>query len=191
VYSAFGVGLVRLQLGFKHDPDSRTETLLEAIFLALNPVEPPIVPPVQEGPNETDTALALFCTGYLLCFLAALFATWAKRYLSNYLRHKGGSLIERCQDRQCKFDALKKWRFDLFLKVPMALVLIALPLLICGLCQRICVLDSSALYILILLAVPGVAIGSTFVMSPSEFAARPHNLSPTSFSKACKESTTS
>jgi len=191
VYSAFGMGLVRLQLGFKHNPDSCAESLLEAILLALNPVEPPTVPPVQEGPNETDITLALFYAGSLLCFLAALLATWAKWYLSSYLLHKGESLIERCQDRQRKFDALKKWRFDLCLKSPMVMVLIALPLLICGLCQRMCFLDPSVLYILILLAVPGVVIGSPFVTSPSEFAARPRDFSPTSFSKARKESTTS
>jgi len=49
--------------------------------------------------------------------------------------HGGGSLIERCVDLQRKFDGLEKWRSDLVLKSPMAMLLVALALLVYGVCQ--------------------------------------------------------
>ena len=192
VYLAIGLGLVRLQSGFGPDPDSRTEALrlLEAILTNLNPARAPVAPPVQEAPNQIDPAFALFYIGSFLCLLAAFLALSAKRCLSSYLQPKGGPLIERCMNRQRKFNVLKKWRFDLFLKSPMVTTLIALPLLICGLCQRTCHLDSSVLYILVLLAVPGVVFGSIVIASPSEFATRPHKLPSTPLSKFWKGSIT-
>ena len=106
-----------------------------------------VVSPAQEAPNGIDIAFALFFASSLHCIFAAIFAILLKQCLANYLVHKGESLIERCRDRQRKFDALEEWRFDLFLKIPRVLLLIALPLLICGLCQLILCLDLPAPYV--------------------------------------------
>jgi len=65
-----------------------------------------------------------------------LIAILVKQCLANYLLHKGGSLTERCRDRQRKFDTFEEWRFDLLLRTPMVMLLIALSLLICGVCRR-------------------------------------------------------
>ena len=112
----------------------------------------------KSEPNGIDIAVAFFTASFLYCVFAALFAMSAKRRLANYSLHKGESLIERCRDRQRKFDALNRRQFDLFLRVPVTVLLIAFLLLLCGLCQRIRCLNPSIPYILIPLAMPGIAI---------------------------------
>jgi len=56
-----------------------------------------------------------------------------KQRLNWYLRHTGGSMIERCGDRQRKFDGLEKWPFRLFVESLPIMLQIALLLLTCGL----------------------------------------------------------
>ena len=68
-----------------------------------------------------------------MSLLAAFVAMLGKQWLSRYLRHTGGSAIERCSDRQRKFDALKKWPFHFFISGLPILLQIALLLLACGL----------------------------------------------------------
>ena len=43
----------------------------------------------------------------LMSLLAAFIAMLGKQWLNRYLRHTGGSVIERCGDRQRKFDGLR------------------------------------------------------------------------------------
>ena len=107
---------------------------------------------------EAGTAAELFCSSSLLCVYAAIIAIWAKRGLSSYLRRKGWSLVERCRDRQRKFDALQKWRPELCYKLPMVILLIGLSLLTCATWKRVWYTDSPVLNVLIFLAVPGVVV---------------------------------
>lgn len=164
LYSAIGAKLALSHARFKPNPDDQATGLF-----APNPGDTTVVPPTQEVPNRIDITVALFYTSSLLCVFAALFAMLVKRCLSNYLRHEGGSLIERCKDRQRKFDALEKWRFDLFVKSPMVMLLVALPLLIFGLFQRMWYLYPSVSYALIPLAVPGVAVCLRIVVAVMSF----------------------
>jgi len=164
LYSTVGAKLALSYVGPKPNPNDKP-----AALPALNLGETLIVPPVQEALNEIDIAVELFYASTMLCIFAALFAMLAKQCLSNYSRHKGGSLIERCRDRQRKFDALEKWRFDLFVKSPMVMLLVALPLLICGVCHRMWYLYSPIPYVLIPLAVPGVAVCLGIVFAVMSF----------------------
>ena len=65
--------------------------------------------------------------------LAAFVAMMGKQWLNRYLRHTGGSMIERCGDRQRKFDGLEKWPFRWFIESLPIMLQIALFLLTCGL----------------------------------------------------------
>ena len=58
-----------------------------------------------------------------------------KQWLNRYLRHSGGSVIERCGDRQRKCDGLDKWPFHLFVESLPVMLQVALLLLACGLCR--------------------------------------------------------
>jgi len=58
-----------------------------------------------------------------------------KQWLNRYRRHSGGSTIERCGDRQRKFDGLEKWSFRVFIEGLPVLLQIALVLLACSLSQ--------------------------------------------------------
>ena len=49
-----------------------------------------------------------------ISLLAAFIAMLGKQWLNRYLRNSGGSVIERCGDRQRKFDELEKWPFHSF-----------------------------------------------------------------------------
>jgi hypothetical protein len=56
-----------------------------------------------------------------------------KQWPNKYLRHAGGSMIERCDDHQRKIDRLAKWPFRLFIESLPVMLQIALLLLSCGL----------------------------------------------------------
>jgi len=70
-----------------------------------------------------------------MSLLAAFVAILGKQWLNRYLRHTGGSTIERCGDRQRKLGGLKKWPLDTFVESLPVMLQIAL-LLACGLCRH-------------------------------------------------------
>jgi len=68
--------------------------------------------------------------------LAALVAMLGKQWLNRYLRHSGGSMIERCADRQRKCDGLEKWPLHSFVESLPLMLQVALLLLASGLCRH-------------------------------------------------------
>ena len=68
-----------------------------------------------------------------MSLLAAFVAMLGKQWLTRYLRHTGGSVVERCSDRQRKCDGLEKWPFHFFIGSLPVMLQIALLLLACGL----------------------------------------------------------
>ena len=84
-------------------------------------------------PIEIITTSDLLYASLLMSLLAAFVAMLGKQWLNRYLRHTGGSMVERCGDRQRKFDGLEKWPFRLFVESLPIMLQIALLLLACGL----------------------------------------------------------
>jgi len=80
---------------------------------------------------------------------AAFVAMLGKQWLNRYLRHTGGSMVERCGDRQRKFDGLKKWPFRLFVESLPIMLQIALLLLTCGLSQYMWSVNTSVARVVI------------------------------------------
>ena len=72
----------------------------------------------------------------LISLLAAFVAMLGKQWLNRYLRNSGGSMIERCGDRQRKCDGLEKWPLHLFVESLPVMLQAALLLLACGLCKH-------------------------------------------------------
>jgi len=72
----------------------------------------------------------------MISLLAAFVAMLGKQWLSRYLRNSGGSMIERCGDRQRKCDGLKKWPLHFFIESLPVMLQVALLLLACGLCRH-------------------------------------------------------
>ena len=64
-----------------------------------------------------------------MSLLAAFVAMLGKQWLNRYLRRAGGSMIERCGDRQRKCDGLQIWLFRLFVESLPVMLQIALLLL--------------------------------------------------------------
>ena len=65
-------------------------------------------------------------------------------------------MIERCGDRQRKFNGLERWPFHFFVESLPLMLQIALLLLACGLCRYMVAVNTSVAYILITLTSLGV-----------------------------------
>jgi len=135
--------------------------LLRAILLTLNqsaiPGETPTVPPVhQSPPSEIVTVTCLMYASLIISLLAAFVAMLGKQWLNRYLRNSGGSMIERCRDRQRKFNGLKKWPFHFFVESLPVMLQAALLLLTCGLCRHMWSINAPVACTLISLTGVGV-----------------------------------
>jgi len=92
----------------------------------------------------------------LISLLAAFIAMLGKQWLNRYLRNTGGSMIERCGDRQRKCDGLNRWPFHLFVESLPIMLQFSLLLLACGLCRHMCSINTHIAIGLIILTVLGV-----------------------------------
>jgi hypothetical protein len=158
VSSAF---VIDVHSNLKPDPNEQSAALLRAILLTLNHTAIPggtaTVPPIQEDPpSEIVTVTGLMYASLLISLLAAFVAMLGKQWLNRYLRNAGGSMIERCGDRQRKCDGLKKWPFHLFVESLPVMLQVALLLLACGLCKNMASINTSIASVLISLTVLGV-----------------------------------
>jgi hypothetical protein len=135
VSSAF---VIDVQSNLQPDSGQRSEAYLRALLLSPNqptaPGEVPAAPPVWNAPPvEIITTSNLLYASLLMSLLAASLAMLGKQWPNKYLRHAGGSMIERCDDHQRKIDRLAKWPFRLFIESLPVMLQIALLLLSCGL----------------------------------------------------------
>ena len=129
-------------------PNDQSAAILLAILLTLNktaiPGETPTVPPIEEGlTREVVTTTCLLYASLLISLLAAFIAMLGKQWLNRYLRHSGGSTIDRCGDRQRKHDGLKKWPLHSFIESLPVMLQVALLLLACGLCRHMWSVNTS------------------------------------------------
>ena len=157
VCSAF---VIDVQSKLEPDPNEQSAVLLRAILLTLNPsalpAETATVPPAQEDPpGETVTAASLMYASLSISLLAAFIAMLAKQWLNRYLRNKGGSMVERCGDRQRKCEGLEKWPLHLFVESLPVMLQISLLLLACGLCRHMWSIDTTVTCVLIALTASG------------------------------------
>jgi len=91
-----------------------------------------------------------------MSLLAAFVAMLGKQWLNRYLRNSGGSMIERCGDRQRKFNGLEKWPLHFFVESLPVMLQVALLLLACGLCRYMWSISTPVAYTLISLTGLGV-----------------------------------
>jgi len=90
-----------------------------------------------------------------MSLLATFVAMLGKQWLNRYLRHTGRSMVERCGDRQRKFDGLEKWPFRLFIESLPIMLQIALLLLTCGLSRYMWSVNTSVARVIISFTVLG------------------------------------
>ncbi|KAF9783407.1 hypothetical protein BJ322DRAFT_1008448, partial [Thelephora terrestris] len=157
VSSAF---VVAIQPELQPNAGQQSEAYLRAILLILKPSisphEPPAAPPAWSGPpQEIITTLDLLYASLLMSLLAAFVAMLGKQWLNRYLRHAGGSVIERCGDRQRKFEGLEKWPFRLFVESLPIMLQIALFLLASGLSRYLWSINTSVSAVIISLTALG------------------------------------
>ena len=109
--------------------NGRKPTSEQFSSVSTDPSSPAKTPPrpVWGGPPaEIVTTLDLLRASLLMSLLAAFVAMLGKQWLTRYLRHGGGSMVERCGDRQRKFDGLETWPFHIFIKSLPVMLQIAL-----------------------------------------------------------------
>ena len=90
-------------------------------------------PDPWSGPSKAQATVATIlyaslCTSLLAAFLAML----GKHWLHRYTRHEGGSVSERCEDRQRKLDGIDRWPFRVAIETPSFLLQLSLLLLLAG-----------------------------------------------------------
>jgi len=101
----------------------------------------------------------------MISLLAAFVAMLGKQWLNRYLRNSGGSVIERCGDRQRKCDGLEKWPFHSFVESLPLMLQVALLLLACGLCRHMWSINALVARTLISLTGLGVTFYITIVIA--------------------------
>ena len=101
--------------------------------------------------------LDLLYASLSMSLLAAFIAMLGKQWLTRYLRHAGGSMVERCGDRQRKFDGLETWPFRLFIESLPIVLQIALLFLACGLSRYMWSVNTSVARVIISLTAIGLA----------------------------------
>ena len=107
----------------------------------------------------------------IISMLATFVAMLGMQWLNRYLRNSGGSIIERCGDRQRKCDGLKKWPLHFFVK-SLPLMLQA-ALLACGLCRYMWSISPPVAYTLITLTGLGVSFYVMIVIAGTSSYACP------------------
>lgn len=138
-----------------------TIVYLRAILLSLNnsavigDLPPP--PSAWSGPAQ-DIVLAtnLLYASLVITLLAAFIAMLGKQWLNRYLRDVGGSISERCGDRQRKRNGIKKWPFEMFIESLPVMLQVALLLLAVGLTRYMWAINVSVACTLLGLTAFGV-----------------------------------
>ena len=158
VSSAF---VIDVQSKLEPDSGERSEAYLRAILLSINqsvsPGEVPAPPPTWGGPRrEIITTLDLLYASLLMSLLAAFVAMLGKQWVKRYLRHTGGSIVERSGDRQRKSDGLERWPFRTIIEGLPVILQIALLFLACGLSRYVWSVNTSVARIVISFTVLGV-----------------------------------
>jgi len=101
----------------------------------------------------------------MISLLAAFVAMLGKQWLNRYLRNSGGSMIERCGDRQRKCDGLQKWPLHFFVESLPVMLQAALLLLACGLCRHMWSISPAVARTLICLTGLGVVFYVAIVIA--------------------------
>jgi hypothetical protein len=153
--------IIDIQSKLQPDSSERSEAYLRAILLSLNrsivPNEDPAAPPAWNGPPAgIVTALSLLYASQATSILTAFIAMLGKGWVSRYLRHSGGSRIERCGDRQRKFDGLGKWPFAVVINSLPVMLQTAVLLFGCGLSRYLWSVDTSVAWVVISFTTLGV-----------------------------------
>ena len=157
VSSAF---LIDIQSKLEPDPNEQSAALLRAILFTLNqsalPAETATVPPIHEDPpDEIVTVTGLMYASLFISLFAAFIAVLGKQWLNRYLRNTGGSMVERCWDRQRKCEGLDEWPLHLFVESLPTMFQISLLILVSGLCRHMWSINTSVARILITLTTLG------------------------------------
>ena len=147
-----------------------TAAYLRAILLALNssaiPEELPTPPAAWTGPaQEIVVAASLLYASLLMSLLAAFVAMLGKQWLNRYLRDTGGSIAERCGDRQRKRNGIEKWPFEMFVESLPIMLQIALLLLAVGLSRYMWTINVSVACTLLGLTAFGVGFFIVIVVA--------------------------
>ena len=88
-----------------------------------------------------------------------------KQWLNRYLRDTGGSIAERCGDRQRKRGGIEKWPFEMFIESLPVMLQIALLLLAVGLSRYMWTIDTSVARTILGLTAFGMAFFIFIVVS--------------------------
>ena len=162
--------VIDVQTKLEPDPNDTTAAYLRAILLTLNNSavlgELPAPPTPWSGPaQEIVVVTNLLYASLLISLLAAFVAMLGKQWLNRYLRDIGGSIAERCGDRQRKRNGIEKWPFEMFVESLPIMLQVALLLLAVGLSRYMWTINISVARTLLALTAFGVGFFALIVVA--------------------------
>lgn len=162
--------VIDIQTKLEPDPNDITAAYLRAILLTLNhsaiPSELPTPPTAWSGPaQEIVLVTNLLYASLVITLLAAFVAMLGKQWLNRYLRDAGGSISERCGDRQRKRNGVNRWPFEMFIESLPVMLQVALLLLAVGLTRYMWAINASVARTLLGLTAFGMAFFISIVVA--------------------------
>ena len=164
---------------FKQDPNEETAALLRVLIYKMDNTtfgdNAPTLPQ-WSGPPHTiiqvqALLLASLASSLFSAFLAMLGKQWLNRYASVDMR---GSVIERSQNRQRKFDGIITWYFDQVMEALPLMLQIALLLLGCALSHYLWEINTTIASVVIGVTSFGVLFYFFIVVAGAAFVSCPY-----------------
>ena len=130
--------IIQVQPQLQPDPNEESAALLRVLIHKIDNTtfgdDVPKVPQWSGPPRTIVQVQAILYASLAASLLSAFLGFFRQQLLSRYAANNiRGSIIERCQLRQWKFDGLIAWRFDITIELSSLVLQIALLLLCRGL----------------------------------------------------------
>ena len=130
-----------------------------------------ITTPSTDPPLAIVAVQAILYASLATSLLAAFLATLGKQWVNRYTRSKGGSVIEKSQDRQKKLNAFNDWSFHLLIESLPVMLQLALLLFCCAVSIYLWTINHTVARVAVAFTLIGILLYTIFsiaaILSPT------------------------
>ena len=176
VTSAF---IIDIQSQLQPDTGEETAALLRLLIYKIDDTafgnDVPTLPQWTGPPHTIVQVQAILYASLAASLFSAFLAILGKQWLSRYVSpDMQGSIIERCQNRQRKFDGIANWYFDCVIGLLPLMLQAALLLLSGALCRYLWEIDTTIASVVLGVTSFGVGFYFVTVVSGAYFTSCPY-----------------